>query len=282
MTTQLLGMAAIVLLAAGLFFFVYGEIGLQDSRVNRLLSAYLSGLDHHLKFIRSKKSARNVFVLQLIASGLVGLFTVYYPLGFLLIPIVLLAPVMQLKNLRDKRVIRLESQLDSWLLVLANALKAVPSIGEALISSRALAHAPISEEIDVAIKENQLGAPLDEALKNMANRIESRVVAAALTTLSIARKTGGDLPATLEASAAALREMARLEGVIRTKTADGRNQAFVLGSLPAVLIVALYFAYPVLLEKLFNTSMGHVLLGVAIALWIGAVVVAMNILKVDI
>jgi len=48
------------------------------------------------------------------------------------------------------------------------------------------------------------------------------------------------------------------------------------------LIVALYFAYPVLLERLFNTTMGNVLLGVAITLWIGAVVTALNILNVDI
>lgn len=283
MTTQLLGIGAIILIAFGLFLFMFAGLANKDSWFNRLFHSYVTRLDNDMKFIRANRSGQTVLFLQALAIGVFGVLSAFYhPLLLILVPIMMVAPPIQLKNLRDKRIARIESQLDGWLLVLANALKAVPSIGDALISSRTLTHAPISEEVDVAIKENQLGAPLDDALRNMGNRINSRVVNAALTMLSVARKTGGDLPSTLETSAASLREMARLEGVIRTKTADGRNQAFVLGSLPAVLIVALYFAYPVLLERLFNTTMGNVLLGVAITLWIGAVVTALNILNVDI
>jgi len=283
MTTQMLGIGAILLIALGLFLIAFAVLASKDSLLNRLFNSYITRLDNDLRFIRSNRSGKIVFLLQALAIVADGLFSFFYhPLLLVIIPGLIVGPSIQLKNLRDKRILRIETQLDGWLLILANALKAVPAIGDALVSSRTLCHAPISEEVDIAIKENQLGAPLDDALRNMGNRINSRVVTAALTMLSVARKTGGDLPSTLETSAASLREMARLEGVIRTKTADGRNQAFVLGSLPAVLMVGLYFAYPILLEKLFNTAMGNVLLGVAIALWIGAVVVALKILNVDI
>lgn len=283
MTTQLVGVSAMVLLSLALFLLVFGIIGSSNSMVYGYLKQYIEKLDHDLKFIRTKTTGKNLFLSQasiICALGVVVALT--SPLLLILLPIVIIGPTLQLKNLRERRVARIEQQLDGWLLVLANALKAVPSIGEALISSRSLAHAPISEEVDVAIKENQLGTPLDDAMQHMADRIGSRVVATAIITLKVARRTGGDLPSTLEVSAASLREMARLQGVIRTKTADGRNQAFVLGSMPAVIIVALYFAQPSLLMKLVETDMGHILIGVALFLWIGAILTAMKILQVDI
>ena len=44
------------------------------------------------------------------------------------------------------------------------------------------------------------------------------------------RQVGGNLPKVLETTAHTLREMKRLEGVIRTKTADGRMQLWVIGA----------------------------------------------------
>ena len=43
---------------------------------------------------------------------------------------------------------KIEKQIDGWLLALANALKATPSLGEALGSSATLIQAPLSEEIE--------------------------------------------------------------------------------------------------------------------------------------
>lgn len=245
-------------------------------------SRYSSRIDGDLSFLRRPPTGPRVIALQalaLLAVAALAVFTI--PTFWVLLPLVIAAPVVWLKSERAERVHRIEQQLDGWLLVLANALKAVPAIGDALSSSQALMHAPISEELDVALKEYRLGTPLDRALQSMADRVGSRVVRTAVTTLQVARRTGGNLPLTLESSASSLREMARLEGVVRTKTADGRNQAFVIGALPGVLIILLYFVHRELLMPLIETTVGNVLLGIAIALWMGAVMLALRILKVD-
>jgi tight adherence protein B len=246
------------------------------------LTRYSARIDRDLLFLRRPPTGTRVIVLQalaLIGVAALAIFTI--PTFWVLLPLVVAAPVVWLKTERSERVHRIEQQLDGWLLVLANALKAVPAIGDALSSSQALMHAPISEELDVALKEYRLGTPLDRALQSMADRVGSRVVRTAVTTLQVARRTGGNLPLTLESSASSLREMARLEGVVRTKTADGRNQAFVIGALPGVLIILLYFVHRELLMPLIETTAGNILLGLAIALWMGAVVLALRILKVD-
>ena len=247
------------------------------------VNRYTEHLDAQFRFLRSTTTGMQVLGWQAFGFVVVGLLGyLVAPIFYILLAAVVVGPFLQIRQLREKRVIRLEQQLDGWLLILANALKAVPSIGDALASSQALMHVPISQELDVVLKEYKLGTPLDVALHNMGERIKSRVITTALTMLQVARRTGGDLPATLETSAASLRELARLEGVVRTKTADGRNQAFVVGALPAVIIVLLYFVQPDLLMPLFQTLKGNVLLGIAIALWVGAIASALKILKVDI
>jgi tight adherence protein B len=274
---------AFVFLAIGpaaLFVYVF-VVPTGPMRV--MVQRYTDHLDRQLRFLRSPGNGKQILAWQLGAGIFVAVLAYFFaPVIGMLEFLVLAGPFLQIRQLREKRVIRLEQQLDGWLLMLANALKAVPSIGDALASSQALLHAPIAQELDVVLKEYKLGTPLDLALRNMAERVKSRVITTAVTMLQVARRTGGDLPATLETSAASLRELARLEGVVRTKTADGRNQAMVVGALPLVVIVMLYFVQPDLLMPLFRSLKGNIILGCAIALWAGAMAAAMKILKVDI
>src|SRR5690606_34174197 len=81
----------------------------------------------------------------------------------LLIPPIALAPVFILRQRCAERVLRIEEQLDPWLLMLANALKASPSLGEAVANSAKLMRPPMSQELDLALKEMKLGTPLDQA-----------------------------------------------------------------------------------------------------------------------
>ena len=280
--TQLLRVVTAASAAAVVGLLVLYLIILPESPLRRAGRAYVRELDRRYALLRLPGHGASIFAGQLsVAAALVVAAILLSPVVLLLLPLVALGPVVRARMEYDRRIVRIEQQLDSWLLVLANALKAVPSLGEALASSHQLVHAPLSQELDLALKEVRLGASLDRALENMATRTGSRVVRSALSILRIARSTGGDLPKTLESAAASLRELARLEGVVRTKTADGRNQAFMLGALPLVVVVIFQLTQPDLLDPLFNTARGHVLLIVALLLWVGAVALASKILKVD-
>jgi tight adherence protein B len=182
----------------------------------------------------------------------------------------------------EERVRRLEQQLDGWLLMLANALKATPSIGESIKSTVNLVQAPFSEELDLLVKENKLGTPVDQAILNAGDRIGSPVVSGALATLVIGRQTGGDMPRILEASAASLREMARLEGVVRSKTAEGKGQVLVLAIMPFAMIGLLSSVDPEWLTPLTTNFVGYIIVAIAMSLWLVAIFWARKILDVDI
>jgi tight adherence protein B len=76
--------------------------------------------------------------------------------------------------------------------------------------------------------------------------------------------------------------MARLEGVVRTKTAEGKTQAYVLGVIPFVLIGAIHMVDEHWLEPLGSTTLGFAIIGTAAVLWVAAILLARRILAVDV
>ena len=109
-----------------------------------------------------------------------------------------------------------------------------------------------------------------------------RSVDTALSAVLIGRTVGGNLPRVLETTAGSLREMQRLEGVIRSKTADGRMQLYVIGAMPAVLVVLMNVVWPGYFNPLTDNIIGYVIVVGVVIMWASAIVVARKVLAVDI
>src|SRR5262249_52556520 len=134
------------------------------------------------------------------------------------------------------RIEALELQVDSFLLAYANALKAIPNPAAALLTVVTVIKDPMRFEIDRVLKEMKVGASLEQALNGMSLRLKNRTLDSALSAILIGMQVGGDLPGVLATTAAALREMQRLDGVVKTKTAEGKAQLWVLAAFPFALI----------------------------------------------
>jgi tight adherence protein B len=255
-----------------------------NSGVRRRLARYEAALDKEIEFLLYRTTGQKIARIQLciIAGILIGAFLLNDVFFLALLPFVAIIPIAVLQRRRDKRIAAIELQLDGWLMVLSNALKAAPSLGEALATSQSLSRPPMSEEIDLVLKEIRLGNPTDQALLHMAARCNSRTLWGAVATLLVSRQTGGDVSRILEDSADTLREMARLEGVVKTKTADGRAQAYVLGVLPVFLLAAIHFVDPNWLSALGSSALGYLITIAAATLWILGFLSARRILAVDI
>lgn len=248
------------------------------------ITDHVAHAEIELRYLQLSLKGARLVLFQSTGIGLLLLLAVATGEPWPLLPCVaaVIGPNLWLSQRRRERTTAVDAQLDAWLLALANALRASPSLGDSIETSASLVAAPLSEELRLAVKENRLGLPLDRALHEMAERIGSPVFSAAIATLRIARNTGGDLSSTLEGAAASLREMARLEGVVRTKTAEGRAQAWVIGVIPLPLVYMLHLLDPGLLEPLWSTDKGHLVLAAAVLLWMTALVLARKIVDVDV
>jgi tight adherence protein B len=279
-----MGYVGIVLLVVGGTASAYLFLTDPQSLPRKYWSQYEAALEAEVRFQLWKTTGAYIARVQL--AVVLGLFVLCVfmeePLLWLTVPAAIAGPWAHIQREHLRRIEQIEILLDSWLLLLANALKASPSLGESIVNSAKLIRPPFSEEVDLVIKEMKLGTPLDQAILNMSARLNSRVVSSSLATILVGRQTGGDLPAILEQSASTLREMQRLEGVVRTKTAEGRMQAFVLAAIPFILLAVLHQMDPTYLVPLFETTTGNIVLMIAVMLWFSAIIMARRILTVDI
>jgi tight adherence protein B len=283
-TTQFLWWGSLMCIAAGLFGVAWSASASETSVVWRYWGRYTVSLERKLRPMFIWTPGRVIGLGQLAALFLVLVFHALadFPFWWMLMILILVAPPLQIEMLRRKRVEDLEKQLDGFLLSLANALKSTPSIGAAFQSVSPVLQDPIRQEVDLAIKEMKVGSTLDQALLHMAARVGSRQLDSALSSILIGRQVGGNLPKVLETTSASLREMARLDGVIRTKTAEGKMQLWVIGAMPLVLSIGLNYAFPDYLT-LMTASFTGCCLSTAIGFcWVGSLVLARKVLDIDI
>lgn len=272
--------AALLMLGFAIAVAVYVIARASSAR----LGEHEQRLSRDLSFISAPVDGATVMALQVIAlAGVIVLsvaFRTFVPLAAA-VPIAV-GPHFAIQRRRAVRTREIEAQLDGWLTTMASTLVATASLGEAISSSVRLLQSPLREEIERVVAHTGLGTPLDRALGTFAERVRSPVVSGALLSLRIARNAGGELRPMLESAAAALRDMARFEGIVRAKTAEGRAQALAVSIVPAPLVLAVRMLSPEFFAPLARSSTGlFVVLGAAL-LWVGAIALAAKITAVEV
>jgi tight adherence protein B len=255
-----------------------------DTVLTRYYRQYTTSLDRSLKLLFMKGNGQRIALWQLgvmfvvVAAGL-GFKIEYWYVG--LVPAAF-GPVVHLRRKRTEHITRLEAQIDALILGLANSLKTVPSPSAALAAIVPILPMPMRLEIDRLLKEMRIGSTLEQGLLNMSSRLKSPDIDNALSALLIGLQVGGNLPMVLENTAATIREMNRLQGVVRTKTSEARAQLWVLAIFPFAICFAFTMLDPTYFRPLQTTFVGTLVVTLALGLWLASLLAARKILKVDI
>lgn len=276
-----LGMGAV---AVAVFLAALAIVGDAQGPVMRYWARYCAFLERKLRLMFIWTPGWYIAAGQLV--GIFAVIAFHLAVGFeawwVLLIVVVGGPPYYIERMRRKRVDLIESQLDSFLTALANALKATPSIGNSFISIQPLLPPPIQTEVELACKEMRVGSTLDQALLNMGGRVGSRQLDSALSAILIGRQVGGDMPRILETTAQTMREMARLEGVVQTKTAEGKAQLWVLAVVPFALTAMLNWMQPGFFDPLKDSFIGWVICVIAGVCWLASLLLARKVLAVDV
>ena len=187
-----------------------------------------------------------------------------------------------MRHLRRRRLDALERQLPDALLILAGGMKAGVSLTQALQQLVAESRPPLSQELDLLLREQRLGVALDTALDNLDRRVPLQSVTLVVAALRIATETGGQLAETLERAAQTLRSKLAMEAKIRALTSQGKLQAIVVGALPLLLIAVLQRMEPQAMGLLFTTSAGWATLAVIVLLELAGIATIRRIVDIDV
>jgi tight adherence protein B len=281
---QILKWAGVSLVVLAALLAVWAIVDDPAGVPRRYWARYVVFLERKLRRMFLWTRGQTIAVSQVIGVGALFASWVIFrmPLWHVGAILVLVGPAWWIERMRAQRVQAIEEQIDGFVMSLANALKATPSIGDAIRSVAPMLRDPLRQEVELAVKEMRVGATLDQALLLMANRVGSRQLDAALSAVLIGRQVGGNLPRVLETTALSLREMARLEGVVRTKTAEGKMQMWVLALFPLGMIFALSGVSPGYFDPLTESIVGYAVIVLAVMFWLASLVVARKILAVDV
>jgi len=271
------------LVCGGVFLVGYGTASLKVLPGQKQYDAYVAYLERMLRlcFLEAKPAA---IVWGQVLTVLCGL-ALYAGTGVtatLLVPALgVLGPAGYLSRQRRQRSRKFTLQTDGFLLALSNSLKAVPNIAAALAGLMPVLQSPIREEIAIVLNELRVGSSLDQALLSASVRAQSPAFDSGVGALLVGQKVGGDLPKILETSAATLREMNRLEGVVQSKTSESRAQLWVLAGFPLGIVFLFSSVSPGFFDPLAHTFVGKLVSLAAVVLWLGAIILARQLSKVD-
>jgi tight adherence protein B len=87
--------------------------------------------------------------------------------------------------------------------------------------------------------------------------------------MQIQAEVGGNLAELLDRVGDTMRARQRLKGEVKALTAEGRASAMMLVIMPPALGAVMYVANPSYMKPLFNTTAGHIMLGVSVVMIVG-------------
>jgi len=193
--------------------------------------------------------------------------------------------VMPLLVLNSKIIARRKAfndQLSDTIILIANALRTGYSFMQAIeMVSREMAK-PIGEEFARVLKEMNLGVTTEEALNNMTQRVKSEDLDLVITAVLIQRQVGGNLAVVLDSIANTIRERIKIQGQIKTLTAQGKISGLIIGLLPFVIGGIISIINPGYVKILFYDPMGQVMLGVGLISQCIGMMVIRKIINIDI
>jgi tight adherence protein B len=200
------------------------------------------------------------------------------PVGMIFAAIVAAVPIVVVRQLRKRRLKAFEAQLPDTLNLLSGSLRAGYSFLQGLEAVAQETSEPMARELRRVLAEARLGRPLEDALADVAVRMESNDFDWSVMAIRIQREVGGNLAELLQTVAETMVERSRLRGEVKALTAEGRISGVIMGLLPVALGLFMFTVSPDYIDDLFSSVtgwamvVGSVVMGVAGFAWIQKII----------
>ena len=204
------------------------------------------------------------------------------PVGVAAAGLVAAVPVVAARALRTRRLKAFEAQLPDTLNLLAGSLRAGYSFLQCVEAVAQETTDPMARELRRALAEARLGRPVEEALGDIATRMESRDFEWSVMAIRIQREVGGNLAELLQTVSETMVQRARMRGEVKALTAEGRISGIIMGLLPVALGLFMFTAAPDYIHTLFASATGWAMVGASTLMALAGVAWIQKIVKIEI
>jgi tight adherence protein B len=179
-----------------------------------------------------------------------------------------------------RRQAKFADQLPDMLQFVAGSLRSGFSLGQGLDAAVREDTQPVAGEFSRAMQESRIGVDLEDALDQVADRMESADLRWTVIAIRIQRETGGNLAEVLGNTVETMRERAHLRRHVRALSAEGRLSAYILVSLPIGVGGWMFLTRRSYVRPLWSTPLGLGMLGMCVLLIVGGALWMRKLVKV--
>ncbi len=188
-------------------------------------------------------------------------------------------PLLYLRILSARRKRQMEGQIPDLLDLLASGLRAGFSFFQSLQHAAGQMDAPIGPTLRQVITEMTVGFDVETALRRWVERTGSLDLELAVSAILIQREVGGNLAEVLDNISGIMRDRREAQMEMRSLTAQGRMEGWIISLLPVVLGAFFTLTRPEYMGVLFHTAQGVRMLTLSVIFGIIGVFLVNRIVK---
>jgi tight adherence protein B len=227
-------------------------------RVEASLSGrtFAAALQTDLARANLKVTVGEFVVLQIAAMVSFGVVAWYIsqaiPVGGAFAVVGWFIPRIWLGRRQAARLKAFNNQLADTIALMSNSLRSGLSLVQAMEMISREAEPPIADEFQRVVREIGLGVGPQEALTHLVRRVDSDDLELMVIAILVQFEIGGNLSRILDSIAGTIRERVKLQGEIRTMSAQGRMAGYVLTGTPLAVGGLLMLIAPSYMGALFK------------------------------
>ena len=189
--------------------------------------------------------------------------------GLALAIVAYILPGYFLRRSIHRRRRKFEQQLVDILVLVNGAVRAGFSLLQAVEVVEQEMKAPASEEFGRVRREITLGLSLQQALQNLAMRMQNEDLNLVVTAININYQVGGNLSTMLESVTETIRDRIHLFSEVRVITTQQRYTAYLLTLLPFFVAAFMMFLSPDYLSTIFQPGYYCIPIGAIMGIVLG-------------
>lgn len=179
-----------------------------------------------------------------------GILRVLFTVGFGALPI------LYIRRKRNRRIKKFEENFPDAIDLFTRSMKAGHTIHSGLETISQETLDPVRMEFRKVVEELALGAPIEDALRSLGQRIPIVDLKFFVTGLILQRQTGANMMQVLENLALLVRERLNLAAKMKAATAQQRFSAGLLCTMPVVVGLGFWVLKPEYIRLLYTDETG--------------------------
>jgi len=224
-----------------------------------------------------------IYVVTVVLIPLLLILAGQSPIVVLLaVAAAILAPRYAFAKMSLRRRNQINQSLPNGLAQIAGAMRAGSTFTSAIQAMVEEQNGPLGQEFSLLLREQRLGARMEEALDNLGERVQTEEMDLVIAAALIAQEVGGNLAEILQRLSETIRRKLEMEGKIKSLTAQGVLQGRVVTLLPFMILAVLMLIEPAATRPIFTSLLGWCFLFVILVLQIVGSMMIRNIVRIEI